>query len=123
MSASNRELPKEAEAQHRKAAEEAAEAQRREEQRKTYHRSKSSDKSYHKHREERAASRKWPSSSLEPIYKLRRCTRSQGHTARVRVIPVLEVVFFVDCHSTIDMLIGSKKCLKSLKLCLKNVPH
>jgi len=39
---------------------------------------------YHKHREERAASSKWPSSSLEPIYKLQRCTRSQGHTARVR---------------------------------------
>jgi hypothetical protein len=63
-----------------------------------------------------SASRKWPSSSLEPIYKLRRCTRSQGHTARVRLIHVLEVVFFVDCHSTIDMSIGSKKDLSLIIL-------
>lgn len=39
---------------------------------------------YYQHCEERAASRKWPISSLEPIQKLRRCTRSQRHTARVR---------------------------------------
>jgi hypothetical protein len=36
--------------------------------------------------------------------------------AYVSLIPVLEVVFIVDCHSTIDMLIGSKKCLIILKL-------
>lgn len=69
---------------------------------------------YHKHREERAASRKWPISSLEPIYKLWRCTRSGTFCPPyVRLIPVLEVVLFVDCHSTKDMLVGSKKCLKS----------